>query len=47
VSCNGAVKIKMALYEDDDAFDIDNNITIIVYRLAKVLPLNATLTVEE
>jgi|LauGreDrversion4_2_1035121.scaffolds.fasta_scaffold162766_6 hypothetical protein len=39
--------IKMGPYEDDDAFDIDNNITVIIYRLTQVLPLNATLTVEE
>ncbi len=39
--------IKMVPYEEDDAFDIDNNITVIVYRLTQVLPLDATLTVEE
>lgn len=39
--------IKMASGEEDDAFDIDYNITVILVPSAKVTPLNATLTVEE
>lgn len=44
---NCRLMIKMASSEEDDAFDIDYNMTVILAPSIKVTLLNATLTVED
>ena len=44
---NGRLLIKMASGEEDDAFDIEENMTTVICPSNKVTPLNATLTVED
>lgn len=38
--------IKMSASEDDDAFDIEYHITVILHEDIMVIPINATLTIE-
>lgn len=39
--------IKMSDSEEDDAFDLDYHTTVILVKSSMVLPLNATLTIED